>query len=268
MPQGAYSLSDAKPLGAFRLTDARPVVAPPPVETAPTTMTDEQWATLSPGDKLRNMMQWGGKAIAGMTGMGSAGREAVESPKTTLALAALPNVAKVVDALPSATRAGAKFQGVMSAAKDVPIDTAGVGNAALRISQLAERGGTMPKAVRDILKRMTDPDKADMTYGEARDFYSNISRLSANEFQRLTPVVKREVINMRLALNGALTKAAGVAGKGEDYTAAMKEYANAARMREFGEMVKKWALPAGAGGAAALYGRKKLADLASLVSGQ
>jgi hypothetical protein len=36
----------------------------------------------------------------------------------------------------------------------------------------------MPMAVRKFLNRITDPEKAQMNYEEARDFASNISRLS------------------------------------------------------------------------------------------
>lgn len=87
-------------------------------------------------------------------------------------------------------------------------------------------------AVRKILNRMTDPNKAAMTYEEARDFASNISRLSANEYQRLTPVVAREVANLRVALNEANAQAARQAGKMDEYRAAMREYAQAMRLRE------------------------------------
>ena len=71
----------------------------------------------------------------------------------------------------------------------------------------------MPQAVRQFLARVTDPDQGQLTFGEARDFASNISRLSANETQRLTPVIAREVANMRVALNQSLAQTAGQAGK-------------------------------------------------------
>lgn len=176
-----------------------------------------------------------------------------------------PNViagAKAVAGLiPRAVRAGAKFQQVMGAAKAVPIDITGPGNTALRIMQLSERGGVMPKAVRDLLKRMTDPNKPPMAYEEARDFASNISRLSADEFNRLTPALRREVGNLRVTLNRAVEKAADTAGKGKEYRSAMKEYARAARGREMvdntKDFLKKWAIPGGI----ATYGVNKLADL-------
>lgn len=41
-------------------------------------------------DDVRDALQWGGKVIAGMTGMGSAGRDAVEHPVETLAGVVIP----------------------------------------------------------------------------------------------------------------------------------------------------------------------------------
>lgn len=168
---------------------------------------------------------------------------------------AVKGVAEAV--LPSATRAGQTFENVMSAAKDVPVSVEPLGKAALRIMDLAERGGSMPKAVRDILKRVTDPAKAPMTYKESRDFASNIGRLSVDEMNRLTPVVKRHVAELAAELNKANAAAAKIAGKGAEYKAAMREYARAMRMRDALDTVikkaKKLALPAAAGGGAAYW---------------
>lgn len=196
---------------------------------------------------------------------GYAGRASGEA-----ALLAVPvgkAVGAVAKALPNAARAGVKFQRVMGAAGDVPLNLARPGDSALRIMQLAERGGTMPKVVRDLLRRATDPNKGPLLFREGRDFYHNISRLSADEFKRLTPVVKREIVKLRLALNDSLTQAASTVGEGGTYSGAMKEYANAARLHEFADMMKKWALPAGAGGAAALYGKRKVSELLETIGG-
>lgn len=180
-----------------------------------------------------------------------------------IAMSAMPvgagvNAAK--NALPSAVRAGAKFQEVMGAAKNIPIDVKDVGDVALRINQLAERGGMMPMAVRKLLNRMTDPNKAPMVYEESRDFASNISRLSVDEMKRLTPVVRREIAQLSAALNKANAEAAKLAGKGAEYKSAMREYANAMKLRDALDTVikkaKQAALPAaGLGGAAYWLGR-------------
>lgn len=145
---------------------------------------------------------------------------------------AVKGAGAAVNAIPRVARAGEKFQEVMGAAKNIPIDVKDVGDAALRIQQLADRGGSMPLAVRKLLNRLTDPNKAAMTYEESRDFASNISRLSVNEFGRLTPAVAREVANLRVVLNQANARAAELAGKGAEYKSAMREYARAMKLRE------------------------------------
>ncbi|MEY4387883.1 MAG: hypothetical protein RLY20_3166 [Verrucomicrobiota bacterium] len=165
-----------------------------------------------------------------------------------------------VEALPSVTRAGEKFQNVMGAARNIPIDVKDVGEVALRINQLAERGGSMPMAVRKLLNRMTDPEKAGMVYEESRDFASNISRLSANEFGRLTPAVAREVAELRVALNKANAEAAQKAGKLKEYAAAMTEYQRAMKLRSAVnsaiEGAKRYAPIASAAGAGAWLTKK------------
>lgn len=70
---------------------------------------------------------------------------------------------------------------------------------------------------------------APLTFEEARDYASTISKLSANEFGKLAPVVQREVGAMRQALQTALTEAAGTVGKAGEYASGMKEYARAAK---------------------------------------
>lgn len=180
----------------------------------------------------------------------------------TLAEMAVP-VGKVAQAVPSTARAGRTFQGVMSAAKNVPVDVKDVGDVALRIQSLAERGGSMPMAVRKLLNRMTGPG-GELTYEEARDFASNISRLSADEYNRLTPVVAREVANLRVTLNRAIGDAAAKVGKLSDYQAAMREYAQASKLRSvLGEVVTgaKKTLPYASGAGAGYWTAQKLRDL-------
>lgn len=170
-----------------------------------------------------------------------------------MAIGGGPVVKSALKAIPTRAKAGEKFQSVMGAAKAIPIDVGDVGDAALRIQQLAERGGSMPLAVRKLLNRITDPEKAPMAYEEARDFASNISRLSANEFGRLTPAVAREVANLRVVLNKANAMAAKQAGKADEYASAMKEYSNAMRIRGMvnsaADGAKKAVLPASMVGA-------------------
>lgn len=223
---------------------------------------EEQQAEPTTGENIRNALKWGGNVIASMTGMGKAGYEAVENPGLTLAAAAVPQgVSAVKAAIPSAARAGANFQQVMGAAKNVPINVSEPGDAALRIMQLSERGGTMPKAVRDFLKRVTDPNKPEMTYEEARDFATNISRLSADEFKRLTRPMKRAVGELRASLNRSVEDAAESVGKGDQYRSAMSEYSRAARGRQVVDDTKRAAMRYAVPGGLAYYGLSKVSDL-------
>ena len=177
-----------------------------------------------------------------------------------MAIGGAPVAKAAYNAIPRTARAGEKFKEVATAAKEVVVETKELGDAALRIYQLSERGGSMPKAVRDLLKRVTDPSKPGMAYPESRDFASNISRLSADEMQRLTPVMKREVALLSAAINKANADAAKLAGKGAEYKEAMREYAKAKQLSDaLGVVIKKAkqaALPAaGLGGAAYWFGR-------------
>lgn len=149
----------------------------------------------------------------------------------TVAELAVP-VKAGVQAIPTTAKAGAKFQEVMGAAKGMSVDVAKPGNVALRIRELADRGASMPKAVSNFITRATDPKKGPLVYEEARDFASNISRLSVNEMKRLSPTVAREVAQLRVTLNEAIAETAKKAGKLAEYRAAMKEYAQAMRLRD------------------------------------
>jgi hypothetical protein len=193
------------------------------------------------------------KNISGTVGSALPDIALMATPAGELASAA-KGVAGAV--LPSAARAGAKFEQVMGAAKDVPVNVEPLGQVALRIMELAERGGTMPRAVSKLLLRITNPSKTPMNYKEARDFASNIGRLSVDEMNRLTPVMKRQVADLAAQLNKANAEAARAAGKGAEYKAAMREYANAMKMRDALDVVikkaKKAALPVAAGGGGAL----------------
>jgi hypothetical protein len=157
--------------------------------------------------------------------------------------------AKGLDALPSKTRAAANFQEVMQAAKDKPIDIGPAGDTALRTSELAGRGGSMPKVIRDFMKRVTDPTQGPMTYAEARDFYSNATRLSGDEFQRLTPVMRAQVAEFTANLGKSIGVTAEQAGVGPQYQAGMKEYHQAATLGKYLQNAKKVGVAAGAGAA-------------------
>lgn len=162
----------------------------------------------------------------------------VGSGLETVAEMAIPvtkGAAAVKAAIPSAARAGAKFAEVAAAANKIPVDLAAPGDVALRIADLAQRGGGTnfgPAPVRQFLQWVTDPKKAPMTYEVAKDFGSNISRLSANEYAKLPPAIAREVAALRVTLNKSIADAAGKAGKAKEFVEAMTEYRRAKRLEE------------------------------------
>lgn len=220
------------------------MLAPDRMEAPAGVMSDEQWAGLSMGEKARNVLQWGGKALAGMVGMGEAGSEAVENPGTTLALAALPQVAKAPGVLArglgiSKARAGENIQAVAQAAQGAPVGVEGVGREGLRALELQATGGRMPRAATQLMRRITDPNAGNLTFDEARDFYSNLSRLSANEFNTLNPTMQRQLGAMRQALHEALVESAETVGKGQQYAAGVKEYARAGKAADYGKRAAK-----------------------------
>ncbi len=178
-------------------------------------------------------------------------------------------IGKTVEAVPTTKKAGQLFENVMSRAADVPVNTSDAGNAALRVAELAQRGGGTewgPGPVRQLVRRLTDPDKPDMVYREARDWASNLSRLSTGEFNKMTPVVQREVANLAATFNKAVAAAAIRAGKGQEYAQAMTQYARAKRLTDLLDTAVQGAKrsapylsAAGAGGAigAAIYQQAK-----------
>ncbi len=177
-----------------------------------------------------------------------------------LASAEMPNVAskagEMADALmskiPSKAAAGAKFQTVMDAAKNVPIDTTEAGNAALRAEQLSKTGSTMPKVLNDFMKY---PGDRPLNYEIGRDFASNAGALSASEKLASNPQMLRQVGAFADAMKTANRAAAESVGMGSLYDDAMSEYAKAASMADKAAIVKKWAGRAGAVAALGAAGR-------------
>jgi hypothetical protein len=153
---------------------------------------------------------------------------------------------KIPGLFPSAKGAGAALSEVKSVAGNVPIKMGKAGDTALELYTQSQRGGTLPKAVRDLVNRVTKPESKPITYAEAKDFQSNISRLSVAERMRLTPNVQRLVGQLAADLKTSLKDAADTVGKGEQFSQAMKEYHQAMQIRGMTDAAKagawKWAL--------------------------
>lgn len=149
---------------------------------------------------------------------------------------------RALNALPSASRAGAAFQDVKGAVGNVPIKMSKVGNTALEIYTQADRGASLPMAVRKLLNRTTKPDSPPLTYEEAKDFQSNISALSADEKMAMKPNTQRLVGQLNADLKDSLIDAADHAGKGQKLADAFTEYSNAMKLRGFSEKAIQYGL--------------------------
>jgi hypothetical protein len=175
-------------------------------------------------------------------------------------LKAIEAATDLPDLLPNIESAGAKFQNVMAAAKDQPINLAAPGDVALRAQEFAGHGATMPKVFRDFLRTSTDPEAPPMDYETGRDFASNAGHLSAQDNLTMTGTMKAQVAKFAKAMSYANEEAADRAGVGDDYRAAMKEYRQAKQIQAVKDAVKGGAKYVVLGGAGA-YTVKKVADL-------
>lgn len=89
----------------------------------------------------------------------------------------------------------------------------------------ASSGGSQPKVISDLIKRINKGGP--LTYEEARRFYSNASRISADEAGKLTDSMKRLLGNFREAMHQDIVANRSAYGAGEAYDQAIKQYAAA-----------------------------------------
>lgn len=144
------------------------------------------------------------------------------------------------NALPSTARAGANFNKVMDAARDVPLNTSAAEAAVARAQELRARGSSMPKVLNDFAKdqkaRTGDfhgtPVTQPMTYETGRDFASNAGALSTREITALNAKMQAQVAEFAKAMKTANREAAAKVGMADLYDSAMKEYARAANLAE------------------------------------
>lgn len=166
---------------------------------------------------------------------------------------------KLAEALPSADRAAAALADVKATAGHVPIDMSEAGATALELYTQSQRGATLPKVVRDFVNRATKPGSDPITYGEAKDFQSNVSALSVDEKMSLKPNTKRLLGQLNSDLKASLEDAADTQGKGQQFSQAMTEYHHAMQLKGFSEAAIKAGIAA-AVNAAGIVGVKKIWD--------
>jgi hypothetical protein len=221
-------------------------------EDRPMFMSNEKWDSLSSRQKLDNILTFGGHTIAAMAGFGEAGHQMVENPKTALATsvvapggAAKPawNLARKY-LLPNKANAGPIFEFILGKAKESPIVMDKVIPVLNRLKELNVTGGGQPRAVKALLKRYEQGGGAHLTYGEARDFYSNITALSGRYVDKAGVAVSNKVVaevhKLRQALSDDIMSGlesvskskTGVGDLAAKYQGAMKTYAKGAQFDE------------------------------------
>ena len=145
---------------------------------------------------------------------------------------------KIGEMIPSADRAGQTLENIRMAARDVPVTMDNASPELQRFQELTQRGGRGSKPFTQLAKRMSPGEEA-INFPEARDFYSNIGdATSPTTLQKLMgrgmkPVMRRQGVLARRAMSTDLTNAADQVGMGQDYTNAMREYANAMKLRKY-----------------------------------
>lgn len=234
-------------------------------------ISKEDWDALPLAEKMNRFGKWALNSIGGTFLMQSPEETKAmgEHPGVTLAGAAVGPVLQKGPGLVarglgiSSVRAGQNIQAATQAAKDVPLNVERVGEAGLRAMDMQAAGATMPRAASRLMQRITDPALEPIQFGQARDFYSNLSRLSANEAGRMNPQMARQMSTMRAALHDALTEGAETVGKGQQYAKGIQEYARAARAAEAGKKVAKYGAGIAGAGVAGNYMLDKLLEALS-----
>lgn len=177
-----------------------------------------------------------------------------------------PGTRAAIDAVPSTKYAGQVLnqvaEGMNSAGATVPL------NNALKplsnIGDLSRTGTEFAKAPRQLLGRALS-GQTTLPYDDARNFYSNISQLSADEAMKLKPIAAKAVGELRAGLHSDIGAAADAIGQGDAYRQAIKEYAQASSLKDKAALVAKWAARAGITGALGVGGYsayKKVEELA------
>lgn len=160
----------------------------------------------------------------------------------------------ISDAIPSAGRAGQAFQELKGAIGNHTVAvTDKLADTLSEIKDAVDTGSSLPSVINKFVTRIADVDEGPLTYKEARQFYSNVSDLSASEKMAAKGKDLRLVNLFKYALGESISNTAQAAGRLEQYQGAMSEYAKSMRIADAMDKVKdiatKAAVTAGAGGA-------------------
>lgn len=135
--------------------------------------------------------------------------------------------------IPTKAHAGSLFSDIESQLADQPVSLTKTSPAIDRFEYYRTHGGLGSKAVADTQSQMVKP----MNFPEVRMLYKNLGEetrppgLLRRAFEEPTrPLLRRETSNVHGGMGEDLQSAAESGGRGTDYSDAMREYANAARV--------------------------------------
>lgn len=162
-------------------------------------------------------------------------------------------VGRVLEKLPTAARGAKRLNDVMEVAGELPVNLARTSEHLMRASDMADTGATLPGPIKKLLKAFNKGQEID--YATARDFYSNLSHLSAKDNMALTPSMRRQLALIVKAMKDDIGDTAAQVDKASQYYAGMKDYARAMKAARIGSAIKrgltskalKYAVGAGAG---------------------
>jgi hypothetical protein len=233
----------------------------------------EVGASMAPSpDQVAADKQQGGTALAAENVAGQT-LGAIEGSRALggAAKVAQPYAAAATDAVagkvvPSVMkeRAGGLLQSVAHDANKIPVQLDNAGDAALKLMDWQRKTNLGP-TVNKFLNRITNPKAGPLTYEEARDFYQVLGSLSADETMKMAPPVRRQLVQMVVGLKQDIGNAADQVGHAADYYKGLNDYHTAAKLQEWYDAAKKYAIPA-ALGAAGMAGAGKLLNVYNSVN--
>lgn len=182
------------------------------------------------------------------------------------AMAVLPKAfSEGVDALPSRSRAVATLKDIEQQGANTPVSLTNTTPALQDFQKHVATGGKGAPVMRKLAP-FTEPNAPPLNFPDARRFYTNVSDVTREPGMlrkalepAKNPRMRAAAGPVRAGLNSDLTEAANSFGRGDDYTAAMKEYRQAAQIRNALRKVAIGAAPA----AASYVGAKKIHDVFS-----
>lgn len=160
--------------------------------------------------------------------------------------------------LPSRANAAAAFGDLNTKLAQQPVPLKSTLVPLQRATEIGARGGTLPKAVSDLLTRSQSP--IEMTFPEARDYQMSLTDLSRADVDAVSPRMKGQISKINQGLFNDIHAAAEAhtTGLGGDFADAMKEYRQAAQIRSAATTLAKKVIPAAAGTGIAAHYLKEL----------